>query len=61
MAYKIDLEKCVGCGACVGSCPVEAISMNDEGKAVIDAEKCISCGTCVAVCPVGAPADDTAK
>ena len=35
----IDKEKCVGCGACVGACPVEAIKINDEGKAVIDAEK----------------------
>ena len=61
MAYVIDKEKCIGCGACVGACPVEAIKMNDEGKAVIDAEKCISCGTCVAVCPVGAAADDSAK
>ena len=61
MAYQIDKEKCVGCGACVGACPVEAITMGDDGKAVIDAEKCISCGTCAAVCPVGAPSDETAK
>lgn len=61
MAYVIDKEKCIGCGACVGACPVEAITMNDEGKAVIDAEKCISCGTCVAVCPVGAPLDESAN
>ena len=55
MAYVIDKEMCIGCGACVASCPVEAISFDDEGKAVIDPEKCISCGTCGAVCPVGAP------
>ena len=61
MAYVIDKEKCIGCGACVGACPVEAITMSDDGKAVIDAEKCISCGTCVAVCPVGAPVDEATK
>ena len=55
MAYKIDLEKCIGCGACVGACPVAAISLNEEGKAVINQETCISCGTCAAICPVGAP------
>ena len=55
MAYKIDLEKCIACGACAGACPVEAITPNADGKMVIDPEKCISCGTCAAVCPVGAP------
>ena len=61
MAYVIDKEKCIGCGTCVGACPVEAIKIDDDGKAVINAEKCISCGTCSAVCPVGAPSDDSAK
>ena len=26
MAVKVDQETCIGCGACVGTCPVEAIS-----------------------------------
>lgn len=53
MAYKIS-DRCIKCGACIASCPVEAISMVN-GKVVIDENKCISCGTCAAVCPVGAP------
>lgn len=53
MAYQIT-DACIKCGACIASCPVEAISMQN-GKVVIDPEKCISCGTCAAVCPVGAP------
>lgn len=53
MAYKIT-EKCIKCGACIASCPVEAISFVN-GKVVIDKTKCISCGTCAAVCPVEAP------
>ncbi len=53
MAAKVEAEKCVGCEACVGSCPVEAISMND-GKAVVDAGSCIDCGACVGECPTEA-------
>ena len=58
MAYKIDSNVCIGCGACMGACPVEAISQNEEGKMVIDKNLCISCGTCYAVCPVEAPASE---
>ena len=57
MAYKINADECLGCGACAGECPVSAISEKD-GKYVIDAETCISCGACAGVCPVGAPAEE---
>lgn len=50
----IDKNKCIGCGACVGICPVGAISFDDNGKADIDTGKCIKCGTCEATCPVEA-------
>ncbi|MDY6914925.1 MAG: 4Fe-4S binding protein [Candidatus Cloacimonadota bacterium] len=53
MAVKINKETCIGCSACVGTCPVEALSMQDE-KAVVDEEKCIDCGACIDACPVGA-------
>jgi ferredoxin len=50
----IDKTTCIGCGACAAACPVQAISFDQNGKAMIDPEKCIKCGTCEAVCPVGA-------
>ena len=54
MAYKIS-DDCLGCGACVEECPVNAISEKD-GKYVINAEECVDCGACAGACPVEAPA-----
>lgn len=54
MAVVIDRDTCIGCGACVGVCPVSALSMDDEGKSVVDEDTCIDCGSCVSVCPTDA-------
>ena len=54
MAYKINPEKCISCGACEGACPVTCIKQG-ETCFVIDKAQCIECGTCEGVCPVGAP------
>ena len=52
MTYYIDLEKCaVGCEACVGVCPVDAIFTTSNRKKGIDQEKCVKCGECRVVCP----------
>ena len=53
MAIKVDTEKCIGCGACTGTCPVEVLEMKD-GKACYKNEGCIECGACVGACPVEA-------
>jgi len=52
MAYNIT-DECTMCGACVDSCPVEAIS-EGETQYTIDAALCTDCGACVGECPVEA-------
>ncbi len=54
MPVTVDKDMCIGCGACVGVCPMEALSLDDEGKSECDADKCIDCATCVSTCPVSA-------
>jgi len=55
----VDGETCNGCGKCVDSCPVEAmtlVSANDPAKprtrkAELAADICLGCGVCTRVCP----------
>jgi formate hydrogenlyase subunit 6/NADH:ubiquinone oxidoreductase subunit I len=53
MAYKIDAEQCVACGACVEACPEGAISEKDSVYS-IDPAKCVDCASCESACPNGA-------
>lgn len=49
-------DACLGtarCSACVGACPVDAISP-DGWLPSVSREACVGCGACVAVCPVDA-------
>ena len=54
MPVTVDRELCVGCGACVATCPMQALELDDEGKSTVNEEACIECGACVASCPVEA-------
>ena len=52
--FKINKLKCAGCGACIKACPYRAISIKEDGKAVIDIKKCQGCGECKEICPFNA-------
>ncbi|MBO5797160.1 MAG: 4Fe-4S binding protein, partial [Clostridia bacterium] len=47
-------EDCCACGACLNSCPRQAITMQKDERGFlypkIDGDKCIGCGLCREVC-----------
>lgn len=71
----IDPEKCRECGKCHDACPynaiadlmrpckrtcpVDAITMDEDKKVQIDESKCIRCGSCIKDCPFGAITDSS--
>ena len=53
MSIRVITEKCIGCKACVRSCPTSCVSM--EGKlATIAQDSCNFCGSCVSACKFNA-------
>ncbi len=55
---KVDYNKCLHCGGCAGSCPKNAIYLNDYILEFND--DCNGCGRCVKICPVGALSKEAA-
>lgn len=49
-ALPIVKDGCVGCGLCVRTCKVNAVTVTNK-QPVIDPEKCVACGRCAQKCP----------
>ncbi|MBN1640594.1 MAG: 4Fe-4S binding protein [Anaerolineae bacterium] len=47
-----DPSTCQECGTCVAFCPVQALTLGDDGLEIAY-ERCIGCGVCVSKCPAG--------
>lgn len=50
--HLIDPEICIRCHTCENTCPIEAIT-HDDNNVVVDAGKCNFCMDCIPVCPTG--------
>jgi ferredoxin len=57
----INEDLCVGCGECVDDCPVGAITLKEDQKAIINEDECIRCGRCHDVCPQEAVRHDSER
>jgi len=52
---EIDLDKCIGSGACVRACPEKDILAITDGRArLINPLSCVGHSACMSACPVGA-------
>ena len=51
--HLIDPEICIRCNTCEETCPVDAIT-HDENNYVVKADICNGCMACVPPCPTGA-------
>jgi benzoyl-CoA 2,3-dioxygenase component A len=51
--HLIDPEICIRCNTCEATCPIDAVTHNNDNY-VVDADKCDLCMDCIAPCPTGA-------
>jgi benzoyl-CoA 2,3-dioxygenase component A len=51
--HLIDPEICIRCNTCEESCPVDAVT-HDDNNYVVNAEICNYCMDCISPCPTGA-------
>lgn len=52
--YPMVSDRCIKCGVCVRSCPVEAIAWQADGYPLVMRDECIKCMCCHELCPIQA-------
>lgn len=51
---KVIADKCVGCNACIRTCPVPTANRYDGNVVYVNTDECIKCGECIKHCEHGA-------
>lgn len=51
--HLIDPEICIRCNTCEETCPIDAVTHNDDNY-VVQVDQCNYCMDCIAPCPTGA-------
>jgi ferredoxin/flavodoxin len=50
--YRVEYEKCIGCGQCIRNCPDQNIGFDKDKRVVfIHPDKCVRCLRCISDCP----------
>ena len=48
---RVDVSRCVACGACGSECPLGAVGVWRGCFARVDEARCVGCGKCARNCP----------
>ena len=49
----VDKPRCVACGVCENTCPIDAVQVHRGCYALVQRDRCVGCGKCAKHCPVG--------